>query len=224
MTAEPDLAAVGAAIGNRARAEMLIELLGGRALTAGELARTARVSPSSASAHLATLTASGLLAIEKQGRHRYYRLAGREVAEALEALEALGPPQPAKSLAGSNRHRAERAARSCYDHMAGALGVAVTDRLCELGALDPSSLSLMDPGPFGALGVNPDAVAGGRRPMTRSCLDWSERRPHLAGALGAALLETGLERGWLERRRSGRALLLTPTGRDGFADAIGLRL
>jgi len=224
MAAEPQLAAVGAAIGNPARGGMLIELLGGRALPAGELARAGGVSPSSASAHLATLTAAGLVATERHGRHRYYRLAGREVAEALEALTALAPPRPGQSLAAVNRHSAERAARSCYDHLAGALGVAVTDRLCELGALERDSLSLVATGPVEALGVDVGAITTGRRPMTRSCLDWSERRPHLAGALGAALLGTLLERGWVARRPSGRTLSVTATGCAGLADAIGLRL
>jgi DNA-binding transcriptional ArsR family regulator len=219
---EADIATVAAAIGHPARGAMLLAMLGGRALPATDLARAARVSRSTASAHLAQLTTAGLVAVERQGRHRYHRLAGEQVAEAIERLAAIAPPTPARSLGESNRNTAQRAARSCYDHLAGELGVAIADRLCAIGALDRATLVLSDPAPFTALGVDVDALGGGRRPLTRSCLDWTERRPHLAGALGAAVLAAFLGGGWVVRRPRGRAVAVTPRGRAGLQDAIGL--
>jgi DNA-binding transcriptional ArsR family regulator len=224
MHGDADIAAVAAAIGHPARGAMLTALFGGRALPASELASAARVSRSTASAHLAQLVETGLVRVERQGRHRYHRLAGADVAEALETLATLAPPRPVRSLRDSDRARAERAARSCYDHVAGALGVALTDRLCEAGALERSSLALLDPEPLRALGVDVDTARAQRRPLTRSCLDWTERRPHLAGALGAAVLEALLAGGWVVRRPGGRALVLTPAGARGLRDAVGLEL
>jgi DNA-binding transcriptional ArsR family regulator len=222
MDGDADIAAVAAAIGHPARGAMLTAMFGGRALPASELARAARVSPSTASAHLAQLVDTGLVRVERQGRHRYHRLADAQVAEALETLAALAPPRPVRSLRESDRARAERAARSCYDHLAGALGVALADRLCDLGALEPSGLALLDPGPLHALGVDVERARAARRPLTRSCLDWSERRPHLAGALGAAVLDALLGVGWVARRPGGRALVVTAAGGEGLRDAIGL--
>ena len=224
MDGDADIAAVAAAIGHPARGAMLTALFGGRARPASELAQAARVSRSTASAHLAQLVEAGLVRVDRQGRHRYHRLAGAEVAEALETLAALAPPRPVRSLRESDRARAERAARSCYDHVAGALGVALTDRLCEVGALDRSSLALLDAAPLRALGADVEAARAARRPLTRSCLDWTERRPHLAGALGAAVLDTLLEDAWVVRRPGGRALVVTPAGAAGLRDAIGLEV
>jgi DNA-binding transcriptional ArsR family regulator len=222
MHGDADIATVAAAIGHPARGAMLTALFGGRALPASELASAARVSRSTASAHLAQLVDTGLVRVERQGRHRYHRLAGADVAEALETLATLAPPRPVRSLRESDRARAERVARSCYDHLAGALGVAVTDALCEAGALDRASLALVDDRPLRALGVDVAGVPAGRRPLTRSCLDWSERRPHLAGALGAAVLDALLGAEWVARRPGGRALLVTPAGAAGLHDALGL--
>jgi len=221
MHGDADVAAVGAAIGHPARGAMLTALLGGRALPASDLARAARVSRPTASEHLARLVGAGLVTVERHGRHRYHRLASDKVAHAVEALAALAPSQPVRSLRERQRARAERAGRSCYDHLAGALGVAITNALCDAGALDRSSLSLLDPAPFAALGVDA-TLERGRRPLTRSCLDWSERRPHLAGALGTALLHTLLETGWLTRAPSGRAVMVTAFGREGLKSALGL--
>src|SRR5215210_3640342 len=158
MDGDADIAAVAAAIGHPARGAMLTALFGGRALPATDLARAARVSPSTASAHLAQLVETGLVRVERQGRHRYHRLAGADVAEALETLATLAPPRPVRSLRESDRARAERLARSCYDHLAGALGVAVTDALCDAGALERSSLGLWDAEPLHALGVDAEAA------------------------------------------------------------------
>jgi DNA-binding transcriptional ArsR family regulator len=220
---DADIATVASAMGHPARGAMLQALLGGRALTATELARVARVAPATASAHLARLTGAGLVEVVSQGRHRYHRLAGPEVAEALESLAAIAPPRPVRGLRESDQRAAERAARSCYDHLAGAAGVALADRLVAVGGLEPTSLALADPGPFAALGVDVGAI-GGRRPLTRACLDWSERLPHLAGGLGAAVLDTLLEAGWLARRPAGRALDVTARGRAALRDRVGLEL
>jgi DNA-binding transcriptional ArsR family regulator len=224
MHGEPNISAIASVMGHPARGRMLSALLGDRALPATELARIARVAPSTASAHLGRLVDAGLVSVERHGRHRYHRLGGPQVAHAVEALSALAPPEPIRTLSASAQVTAERAARSCYDHLAGEFGVAVTDRLCAVGALDRESLSLLDREPFRALGVDPAAVDTTRRPLTRWCLDWSERRPHLAGALGAAMLETMLGAGWVTRRPRGRSLAITPDGRAALHDRIGLEL
>lgn len=222
MHGDADVAAIAAVMGHPARGRMLCALMGGRALPAGELAQIAGVAAPTASAHLTRLVDAGLVAVERQGRHRYHRLAGHQVAEAVESLAVLAPPRPVRSLRDAGRTCAERMARSCYDHLAGALGVAVTDRLCVSGALDRSSLALRDPDVFDRLGVDVDALTGGRRPVTRSCLDWSERLPHLAGGLGAGVLTALVARGWLVRVPQGRAVLVTPTGSDGLDRVLGL--
>ncbi len=222
MEGEADFAAVAAVMGHPARAAMLTALLSGEALPASELARQARVAAPTASGHLAQLTAAGLVRVERDGRHRYHRLAGADVAHAIEALSALAPTVPVRSLRASNRMAAHRAARSCYDHLAGQLGVAVTERLCTVGGLDADTLTLRDPAPFLELGVALPETRAGRRPLTRSCLDWSERRPHLAGALGAATLERLLAAGWVARRPQGRALALTAAGSHALERTLGL--
>jgi DNA-binding transcriptional ArsR family regulator len=224
MNGEPDISAIASVMGHPARGRMLSALLGDRALPATELARVARVAPSTASAHLGRLVDAGLVRVEQLGRHRYHRLSGPDVAHAVEALSALAPPEAIRTLSASAQVSAERAARSCYDHLAGEFGVAVTDRLCAVGGLDRESLALRDREPFRALGVDPAAVDTTRRPLTRWCLDWSERRPHLAGALGAAVLATMLEAGWVTRRPRGRSLAVTAAGRAALHDRIGLEL
>ena len=213
---DADIATIASVIGHPARGRMLTAMLGGRALPASELAKLAGVSNSTASAHLAKLTESGLVAVERQGRHRYHRLADVRVAELIETMSLLAPAQEIRSLRDANRATAERAARSCYDHLAGAAGVAVADALCARGALHRDDLTLDDPAPFAALGIDVAALGRGRRPLTRSCIDWSERRPHLAGALGAALLTALLDAGWLARRPLGRAVAVTPRGLAGL--------
>jgi len=222
MHGDADLATVGAAIGEPARALMLNALLGGRALPASDLARVGRVAPSTASAHLARLAEAGLIAVEPNGRHRYHRLASDDVAHAIEVLATIAPPLEIRSLRAANRAGAERAARSCYDHLAGQLGVAVTSRLVELGALEHESLALRDAAPLAPLGIDADQLTG-RRPVTRACLDWTERRPHVAGQVGAAILTVLLDRSWVKRAPTGRALRLTPAGERGLDAALGLR-
>src|SRR3954470_14034038 len=219
---DADIATIASVIGHPARGRMLTAMLGGRALPASELAQSAGVSASTASAHLAKLTGSGLVTVERHGRHRYHRLASAQVAELIETMSLLAPAHEVRSLREANRSTAERAARSCYDHLAGAVGVAVGGALCARGALDRDGPTPRDPTPFAALGVDLDTRRRGRRPLTRACLDWSERRPHLAGQLGAALLAAMLDAGWLARRPLGRAVAVTPRGLAGLRAQLGV--
>jgi DNA-binding transcriptional ArsR family regulator len=211
---------------------MLWALSDGRALPAGVLAQVARVSAPTASAHLAKLTAGGLLAGERHGRHRYYRLVNPAIVAALEALAAVAPPARAASPRDAHAARGVRLARTCYDHMAGVLGVAVTDALVSQGALslEGRSYAVTHEGRarFAELGVDVGACAETarrtRRPLTRACLDWSERRYHLAGALGAAFVECLLGAGWVERTPASRALRVTSAGRRALHKEFDVRL
>jgi DNA-binding transcriptional ArsR family regulator len=210
--------------GEPARAAMLHALLGGRALTAGELARAAGIASSTASGHLARLTEAGLLAVERQGRHRYHRLAGPSVAAMLESILYVAHGTASVPATGP-RDEALRAARTCYDHLAGRLGVALADGLVARGFVELGG----DGGVVTAAGREALAAVGlslapGRRALCRPCLDWSERRPHLAGALGAALLRLSLAHGWVRRREATRAVAISPEGRRVFRDAFGCRL
>jgi DNA-binding transcriptional ArsR family regulator len=210
MTADADLAAVGAVLAEPARAKVLLALGDGRALAAGVLASEAGVAPSTASHHLARLVDAGLVVGESRGRHRYFRLAGPEVGELIEAVARVAPPQPVTSLRQGTRAHAIRYARSCYDHLAGRLGVAVADALVESGVLTPQGAHRLE-----AIGMAPLAA--------RPCRDWTEQRDHIAGPLGTALLGRFVELGWLVRDRSTRAVRLTEAGRSGLPD-LGVEL
>ncbi|HWK24983.1 MAG TPA: helix-turn-helix domain-containing protein [Solirubrobacter sp.] len=213
-----DLADIAAALADRTRARMLEELLAGPPLPAGALAARVGVAPSTASGHLAKLERAGLVTIERHGRRREARLASPQVAEALEALGRLaGDDARPIGLRAVNARAALHEARSCYDHLAGRAGVALTDRLIAHGALvehdgafsvPPSAFSLYRD----RFGIDPASLTG-RRPLARACSDWTERRPHLAGALGASLLDAMLRAGWLTRRPDSRALNITARGR-----------
>lgn len=172
------------------------------------------------------LADAGLVVVEPAGRRREVRLVGPEVAEALEALSRLadGRARP-NGLRAANRQEALRRARSCYDHLAGQLGIALADALVEQGALDlrDGAFTVRDAGRLRAYGVEVDALRGGRRPLVRACTDWTERRPHVAGAIGAALLGSMLDRGWLRRRRDDRALLVTRAGERALGE-LGVTL
>ena len=215
---------VGSMIGSPARATMLVALLDRRALTATELARLASVSPASASQHLAKLVASGLLVVERHGRHRYYSMASSDIAEALTALESLGAPLPRPPA--PEKSDAIREARLCYDHVAGGLGVAITDAMLANGWLESSGRDyrLTEPGErsLRRLGVDVDGARAKRRLFARACLDWSERRPHLAGALGAALVARLFELDWLERSGRPREVRVTAGGEEGLARLFGM--
>lgn len=215
-----DLAAVGALIGDPSRARMLDSLMGGRALAAGELARIAGVSRPTASEHLARLLAGGLVEVVSQGRHRYYRIAGPEVGEALEALSHVAPALPVTTLRQSRHARALGYARTCYDHLAGTCGVALHDGLLERGWLTTSyDVTGAGEAELAAWGVDVAAARAGRRTFARPCLDWTERRPHLAGALAAALATALVDRGWFVRRSAdSRALRITDAGLAGLTE------
>lgn len=222
MTAsiQPDLARVANMIGVPARAAMLSALLGGRPLSATELARAAHVAASTASEHLAQLVASGLLECRALGRHRYYALSSEEVAAALEALARISP-RP-----GERRTDEQFAfARMCYDHLAGQLGVSLADTLIERGFIrEGSGYELTPPGEqwLNTFGIDTAELRRGRRNLVRPCLDWSERRHHLAGGVAAAIAATMLERGWLRRLPDTRALRLTVRGREGLFRALAV--
>ena len=222
------IAATAALLGDPARANMLAALMDGRALTAKELAYAAHVSPQTTSGHLGKLTQAGLLTPQKQGRHRYYRLASPLVGQMLEGIMAVagaldaGMPERRTTWRGGE---ALRTARTCYDHLAGRLGVGLADSLCEHGhvALTADGGEVTDSGHrfLRAFGAEPET---GRRVFCRPCLDWSERRPHIAGRLGAALACRCFELGWIARQRDTRAVAITEAGRAGFAERFGVRL
>lgn len=215
-SAHPDLqlARLAGAIAEPARARMLSCLMDGHARTATELATVAEVAPSTASAHLARLREERLVALLVQGKHRYFRLADDDVAAALEGLMVVAGAPRVAGFKPSTPSRL-RSARTCYDHMAGTAGVALHDRLHAQGwlsGLASGSYELTTEGAVAleSLGVEVDAVRRSRRRFACACLDWSERRPHLGGALGAAWLQLSLKRGWVRQELDGRALALTP--------------
>jgi len=202
---------------------MLLALTEKDALPATELAHRAGVSNPTASIQLAKLVDAKLLTVERHGRHRYFRLADPSVARALEALAVIAPARPPRSLRDAARMEGLKEARTCYDHLAGELGVALLDGLCRKRILDrrDSRLDVTAAGRkrLEELGVE---IPSSRRPLTRLCLDWSERRYHLAGALGAALAERLFELGWIERRKATRAVAVTARGREGLA-SLGVK-
>jgi DNA-binding transcriptional ArsR family regulator len=228
---DPDesASAIAAAIGEPARARMLYCLIDGRARTSTELAVVAEVTPSTASAHLRRLRTERLVNVFAQGKHRYYSLERPEVAAALEALSVLagrtGPPLVVRTPPRL------RAARTCYDHIAGTLGVALHDRfvalrwLARAAAGDPAyDVTVAGLTGFAALGMDVETSRQQRRRLAFACLDWSERRPHLGGALGAALLHLALKRRWVIRDLDSRVLTLTSTGRRDLRARVGLDL
>jgi DNA-binding transcriptional ArsR family regulator len=225
MTSNAALAEAAALIGDPTRAAMLATLLDGRALTAGELATAAGVTPQTASAHLARLVTAGLLAVVQQGRHRYHRLASANVARLIESLMELAAATPRREVVTGPRDRALREARTCYDHLAGRLGVAITDALAARGAIeltaDGGAVTEAGAEFLASLGISARASAGGRM-FCWPCLDWSERRPHVAGAIGAALCARCFELGWVRRRGGGRALDITPAGWLGLRNELGI--
>jgi DNA-binding transcriptional ArsR family regulator len=216
MIADADIAALGAVLADEGRAAMLLALLGGDAITAGDLARIAHRSPSGASAHLRRLCDAGIVVAEDRGRNRFFRLSGPDVADALEALARVAPPRPVRSLRQCEAAHALKRARTCYDHLAGELGVALADALVEreLLAVDDACFRLTPTGDawLGALGIETAALARRRRSQARACIDWTERRPHLGGAVGAAVAETFFARGWVRRLPGGRAIAVSRAG------------
>jgi DNA-binding transcriptional ArsR family regulator len=239
---DPDVAAIGALLSDGARCRVLMALDDGRELPASVLAAEAGVSRPTTSAHLARLTQAGMLAVRTQGRHRYYRIASPEVGRLLESMAALAPDRPVRSLREGTRAAQLRTARTCYDHLAGRLGVSVMSALLDAGYLRGGDgefdvaaarhdrlsapghdidYTLTEDGArfLAGLGVG---IPGGRRRLVRYCVDWSEQRHHLGGRLGRALLDHFLHRGWVRRRDVGRALKVTPAGRAALTDRFGI--
>jgi DNA-binding transcriptional ArsR family regulator len=246
MHGDADIASVGALVADPARAKVLLALGDGRALPASVLADEAGVAASTASVHLAKLVDGGLLTVERHGRHRYFRVAGPDVAELIEALARLSPAAPVRSLKQGTKASAVRYARTCYDHLAGMLGTELMAALLAQGLLsggdgvfEPDQASqdrLSAPGfdvdyrltergvdRLGDFGIDFDSLPR-RRPLVRYCVDWSEQRHHLAGSLGAALAERVFELGWAQKARHSRAVLLSDEGHAGLRETFGLEL
>lgn len=234
MTTSAHLAGFASLLGNPGRASMLLVLMDGRALTATELARAAHFAPQTASEHLDKLVKAGVLKVEKQGRHRFHRLASASIAQLVEHIVQTAPEscRMARPPFTGPRDPALRMARTCYDHLAGRLGVGITDALIarryidlgdDGGLLTASGTELLC-----QLGMNMRQLdrARGRsgRVLCRPCLDWSERRPHLAGALGSALCSLSFQRDWIRRCKSGRAVIITPHGYRSYEEHFGVRL
>jgi DNA-binding transcriptional ArsR family regulator len=246
MHGDADIARIGALVADPARARVLMALGDGRGLPATVLADEAGVAASTASAHLGKLVKGGLLTVERHGRHRYFRIAGPEVADLLEALARVSPPAPVRSLRQGTRAQAVRFARTCYDHLAGVLGTGLMAAMLERellaggdGTFDRRAANadrLAAPGfdfdyrltPRGVehlkeFGIDFEALPR-RRPLIRYCVDWSEQRHHLAGSLGAAMSDRMFELGWLHRARRSRAVQITDDGADGLARSFGIEL
>ncbi len=235
MASNALFAEIAALSGDPARASMLHALMDGRALTATELARAAGITPQTASGHLHRMTAAGLLSVEKQGRHRYHRLAAPSVARMLESImqvaAELAPDR--RKLTVGPKDAALRRARTCYDHFAGRLGVGLTDALIghghieltsDAGILTPSGMIFLT-----GIGIDTEPLLARRtrhsgRVLCRPCLDWSERRPHLAGALGAAICAHSMQHGWTTRLDGTRAVLITRRGERVFRESFRARI
>ncbi|MCK9905543.1 winged helix-turn-helix domain-containing protein, partial [Frankia sp. Cpl3] len=226
--AYPDITIVAALIGDPTRAAMLHELMDGRALPASELAYVARVSPQTASAHLAKMVDGNLLALETQGRHRYYRLASQQVAHVLEVLSTISPPVEVRSLRQSQQLQEVRFARTCYDHLAGKLGVSITQYLLENGFLaavgQDYQITTRGEEWCRGFGINLEQTRQKRRAFARPCLDWSERRHHLAGTLGTAIASRFFELGWIAKAPTSRAVRITEQGREQLVKQLGIDL
>ena len=226
------IARIAGLVGEPARAAMLMELMDSRSLTAQELAKAGNVTAQTASRHLAQLVEAGLLCVEQRGRHRYHRLASAEVARVLEGIMQLavkGAGSLRRTVVTGPRDESMRMARTCYDHIAGRLGVAIAERLIDDGAIefedDAGRVTSAAAAVLARWGIDPAIAAPAstrsRRPHCRPCLDWSERRPHLAGQLGTQLCSHCLDQGWLLRRSGARSLAVTPKGALAFQDILG---
>ncbi len=227
MAGDADLAAIGSLLSDRTRATILLTLLNGGMTSASALAGRADVSRPLASAHLRKLTEGGLITVEPHGRHRFYRLSSQRVADALESLILLSPATAITSLRGSKESIGLQRGRLCYDHLAGRLGVALTQRLMESGFLEKNGgdyeVTAAGATAFQELGIDLATLRAQERPLSRACLDWSEKDHHLAGSLGAALTNELFRLGWLEGREASRIVMVSEVGRQGLQDAFGLQ-
>lgn len=220
------MAEIAALVGDPARANILITLFDGRALTATELAYAANVTPQTTSGHLAKMTQAGLLTVLKQGRHRYFRLATPLVAQMLESIMAVAASAPPRHRPRTAQEERLRMARTCYDHFAGILGVSIANALCERkhviltddgGEVTESGLTFLKD-------LGTEFPTQTRRPFCRHCLDWTERRFHLSGVVGAAITARCFDLGWVRHERHPRALQITPKGREGFRRNFGFSI
>ncbi|MEJ8308468.1 metalloregulator ArsR/SmtB family transcription factor [Agrobacterium larrymoorei] len=220
------IAAIANLIGDTTRANMLCALMGGQALTAGELSRNAGVTPQTGSEHLAKMVDANLLTTVKQGRHRYYRLASAQVAHGIDALMSIAAAGPKRHHPIGPREKDMRLARSCYDHIAGRLAVALADSLNVHGyvLLSDEGALVTEKGKvfLGEFGIDLSEGPRSKRPLCRTCLDWSERRHHIGGRVGTALFQRTLDLGWVVRRAESRALKITPAGDKGFRELFCL--
>lgn len=228
MIEGPYIAEAAALIGDPSRAAMLSALMDGRALTASELAWSSGVTPQTASGHLQKLTDAKLVEVEKQGRHRYYRLANEHVAKVLEALAVLAEHGAPRHRPTGPRDDAMKFARTCYDHLAGKVGVALARSFLERGYIedDGETFKVTTKGEsgLGELGLDLDEVNRSRRALAPRCLDWSERTPHIGGALGAALLQQLEQKNWIRRKQGSRAVALTREGENALQKQLGISL
>lgn len=222
----PDIARIAALVGDPARAGMLTALMDNQALTASELALEAGVTPQTASTHLSRLVEAGLLHQTRQGRHRYFAIGGGEVAAMLEAIMGVAEKRGPSRIRPGPRDESMRDARVCYDHLAGRRAVMLMDSLCAGGALSDAGdrLELTRHGieRFAEVGLDVAGIKAGRRPMCRPCLDWSVRRPHLAGAVGAAFFARIVELGWARREPDSRVVRFSPSGEAAFERFVGV--
>ncbi len=227
MITGPMIAEIAALVGDPTRATMVSALLDGRALNASELAVVARITPQTASSHLAKLTEADLLAVVRNGRHRYFRLASPTVADMIDGIVAVALQKRPRSRPLSGQARALSAARICYDHLAGRLSVDLTDALVARDYVvldDDAAAEITTAGCrfFTKFGIELSARRSTRRRFCRLCLDWTERRPHIAGALGAAMTKRYFDLGWMERMKRSHAVLVTQVGRLGFRKTFGI--
>jgi len=228
MRSEPDLSTIAALIGDPTRAIMLSALMGGQSLPASELAYRSHITAQTASSHLAKLVEGGLLTVQQTGRHRYYQLKNAEVAHLLEALAVVAPAPRVKSQGESEDLKALHLARTCYDHLAGKLGVAVTQSLLDQAfiQLDEADYQVSAEGSkwLAAWVIDESQLHKGRRKFACTCLDWSERRYHVAGALGASVTAKFFEKGWVARITGTRAIRIIDSGRKGLKEQFGISI
>jgi DNA-binding transcriptional ArsR family regulator len=226
MITGPIIAEIAALVGDPARATIVSALLDGRALTASELALAARVTPQTASTHLAKLTEAGLLSVVRHGRHRHFRLASPTVADMIDGIVAVALEKRPRYRPVSRPARELSAARICYDHLAGRLSVDLTDSFVarDYIALVGEAAEITTTGTrfFTEFGIELPTLRSPRRHLCRLCLDWTERRPHIAGAVGAAITQRYFDLGWLERMKRSHAVIVTPLGRRGFQETFGI--
>jgi DNA-binding transcriptional ArsR family regulator len=219
---------IAALVGDPARANILCALLGGRALTASELSYAAGVSPQTTSGHLVKLTEARLLDLVKQGRHRYYRITSPLVGQMLEGIMAVAVTAPPRYRPASKQDEAIRHARTCYDHFAGKLGVGLADSLCQHGHVvlteEGGEVTESGVGFLLQFGIDLAQARERRRAFCRPCLDWTERRPHIGGSVGAAIAVRCFDIGWVERQRDTRAVAITKAGRQGLKDLFGIEI